>query len=180
MGSLNGQKVAMIIAHEGFRDEELSVPLEMFKREGAEVKIASSSLDMAKGKLGMTVKPDVLYSNINVKDYDAIVFVGGPGSTQYWDDPVAHRIAKDAVSLGKVLAAICAAPPILANAGVLKRKRATCFPSDEGPLIAGHAQYTAKAVEADGTIVTGNGPQSAGIFAKEIVRLLGNKKGENR
>ena len=172
MADLKGKKIAMIIAHEGFRDEELSVPAGIFKKAGADVKIASSSVSAAKGKLGMTITPDLLYSDINAKDYDAVIFVGGPGSSQYWNDPKAHKIVKDAANFNKVLAAICAAPPTLGNAGVLKGKKATCFP-DEGKLLtAAGAEYTARGVEVDGNIVTGNGPQSAKAFAEEVVKLL--------
>ncbi len=172
MADLTGKKIVMIIAHEGFRDEEMSVPLDIFKKYGADVKVASSSLGMAKGKLGMKIKPDILYSDINAKDYDAIVFVGGPGCSVYWNNPKAHKIAKDAAAASKVLAAICAAPPTLANAGVLRGKRATCFPSEGGQLTAGGAKYTANAVEVDGNIVTGDGPDSAEMFAEEIAKLL--------
>lgn len=172
MTDLNGKKIVMIIAHEGFRDEELSVPAGIFEKYGAGVDVASSSLDTAKGKLGMKVKPDILYAEIDVKKYDAVIFVGGPGSPQYWNDSIAHRIAKDAVNLGKVLAAICAAPPTLANAGVLRGKRVTCFPTEKGQLTAAGANYTGKGVEVDGKIVTGDGPQSAKAFAEEIAKLL--------
>lgn len=174
MVDLKDKKIVMIIAHEDFRDEELSVPLDVFKKYGADVKVASSSLSMAKGKLGMKIKPDILYSDIDAKNYDAIIFVGGPGCPVYWNDPKAHKIVKDAAAAGKVLAAICAAPPTLANAGVLKGKRATTFPLPDGEqqLIAGGAKYTAKAVEVDGSIVTANGPQSAKQFAEEIAKLL--------
>jgi protease I len=172
MTDLNGKKIVMIISHKDFRDEELTTPLQIFKKGGADVKIASSSLGMAQGKLGMSIKVDMLYSDIDAAEYDAVVFVGGPGSVQYWNDLTAHKIAKDAVDKGKVLAAICAAPATLANAGVLKGKRATCFPSEKDQLVAGQAKYTGKEVEVDGNIVTGDGPQSAKAFADAIVKLL--------
>ncbi|MDD5449396.1 MAG: DJ-1/PfpI family protein [Candidatus Omnitrophica bacterium] len=172
MGELSAKKIAMIIAHEGFRDEELSVPLEIFKKAGADVKVASTSLESAKGKLGMRITPDVLYTDIDMKDYDAVVFVGGPGSPVYWDDPVAHKIAQAAARPPKVLAAICAAPPTLANAGLLKGKRVTSFPAEKDRLVAKGALHTGKGVEVDGNIVTGDGPRSAAKFAEEIIRLL--------
>lgn len=172
MVDLKNKKIAMIIASKNFRDEELSVPLDVFRRYGADVKVASSSLDTARGKLGMVVKPDILYSDITPKDYDAVVFVGGPGASDYWNDPKAHALSKATLAAGKILAAICAAPATLANAGALKGKRATCFPSEGSQLTAGGAKYTAKGVEVDGGIVTANGPQSAEMFAEEISKLL--------
>ena len=172
MSDLKGKRIALIIADKGFRDEEFDIPFQIFKKHGAEVKTASSLPGMAVGKLGMTVTPDILYSDIKPGDYDALVFVGGPGAVQYWNDSRAHKLAKDAYSAGKVVAAICAAPVTLANAGLLNGKRATCFPSDNEHLKAGGATYTARDVEIDGKIVTGNGPQSAEAFALAIEKLL--------
>lgn len=172
MDELKGKKIVMIIASEGYRDEELNVPLAFFKKRGADITIASSSLKTAKGTFGATAKPDILFSDIDVKNFDAIVFIGGTGSSEYWNDPKAHKIAKEAVSSGKVLAAICIAPATLANAGVLTGKKATVFPSEEAQLVSGGATYTAKGVEVDDKIVTANGPQNAEKFAEEIAKLL--------
>ena len=174
MADLTGKKIVMIIAHEGFRDEELSVPLDIFKKYGANVKVASSSLETAKGKLGMKIKPDILYTDINARDFDAVIFVGGPGGFRYLDDARAHKVAKDTVAGGKVLGAICMASTILSKAGVLEGKKVTVFPSEEDIQIVkeGGAQYTAANVETDGRLVTADGPQSADKFAEAIVRLL--------
>ena len=174
MVDLTGEKIVMIIAHEGFRDEELSVPLDIFKKYGANVKVASSSLETAKGKLGMKIKPDILYTDINARDFDAVIFVGGPGGSQYLDDARAHSVAKDTVAGGKVLGAICMASTILSKAGVLEGKKVTVFPSEEDIQIVkeGGAQYTAANVETDGRLVTADGPQSADKFAREITKLL--------
>jgi len=64
-----------------------------------------------------------LISKINIDNYDAVVFVGGGGATEYFNDSIAHKIVKESIAKGKVLAAICIAPNILANAGVLKGKK---------------------------------------------------------
>ena len=172
METLKSKKIVMIISHSNFRDEELNVPLAIFQNRGADVKVASTSVDIATGKLGAKIKPDLLYSDIDPKDFDAVVFVGGPGSVGYWEDPTAHKIARNMTAQGKVIAAICGAPPTLANAGVLKGKKATCCPGDEEPLIENGATYTAKNVQVDGNIVTADGPQSAKLFAEEITKLL--------
>ena len=174
MDSLNGKKIVMIIASKNFRDEELQVPLAVFKEKGADVKIASSIIGTCVGKLGAKVKSDMFYSAINAKDFDAVVFVGGPGVFDYLNDPKAHKVAQDAAASGKILAAICVAPAIFANAGVLNGKNATVFPSDEDKdiLLKGGANYTGAAVEVDGNIITADGPDSAKKFAEEIVKYL--------
>jgi protease I len=171
--SLQGQSILMIIAHQGFRDEEYQEPRQFFETRGATITVASSSLETAKGALGAQVKPDLLLKDAAVSDYDAIVFIGGPGAQEYWDNPVAHAIAQEAVAQGKVLAAICIAPATLARAGVLKGKNATVFSSEAGTLKACGANYTGASVERDRLIITANGPQAAAEFAEEIAKALG-------
>ncbi|MFQ5814210.1 MAG: DJ-1/PfpI family protein [Anaerolineae bacterium] len=170
--TLQGKSILMIIAHRDFRDEEYKEPRQIFEARGGTVSVASSSLEVAKGALGAQVKPDLLLKDVAVDGYDAIVFVGGPGAQEYWDDPVAHAVAQEAVAQGKVLAAICIAPATLAKAGVLQGKRATVFSSEAGELKARGANYTGASVERDGLIITANGPKAAVEFAEEIAKAL--------
>jgi protease I len=171
--TLQGKNILMIIAHRDFRDEEYKEPRQLFEAKGAAITVASSSLEIAKGALGAQVKPDLLLQDVAVGDYDAIVFVGGPGAQEYWDDPVAHAIAQEAVAQDKVLAAICIAPATLAKAGVLKGKKATVFSSEAEALEACGANYTGVSVECDGLIITANGPQAAAEFTEKIAKALG-------
>jgi protease I len=171
--TLQGKSILMIIAHQGFRDEEYQEPRQVFEARGATVTVASSSLEVAKGTLGAQVKPDLLLKDVVVGDYAAIVFVGGPGAQEYWNDPVAHNIAQEAVAQSKVLAAICIAPATLAKAGVLQGKKATVFSSEAEELKAWGCNYTGASVERDGLIITADGPQAAGEFAEEIAKALG-------
>jgi len=164
----HGKKVVMILAHQNFRDEELFKPREVLQQAGAEVTIASSALTPARGMLGGTVKPDLLVKDVNPQDYDAVVFVGGPGAKEYWEDEKAHEIARLALEKEKIVAAICIAPVTLANAGVLKGKRATVWPSEAGRLRAAGAIYTGRNVETDGRIITADGPQSAERFGQAL------------
>jgi len=172
---LAGKKVLMVIAHRDFRDEEYQVPRRYLEERGAEVRVASSSADTAKGMLGAQVKPDLVLEDVRVDDYDAIVFVGGTGAQEYWDNPTAHAIAREALEKGKLLAAICIAPVTLARAGLLEGKKATVFHSVAGEIKKGGANYTGKSVERDGLLITANGPQAAEAFAAEIARALAGK-----
>lgn len=166
------KRVAMIIAEDGFRDEELLQPKAILEKNGIEVKVASTSLVQAKGMLGAKIKPDILVNDIDVRDFDAIIFVGGIGASQYWDDPVAHQLAQNAFNQNHIVAAICIAPVTLAKAGILKGKRATVFSSEASELKQGGANYTARNVEKDGNIITASGPSAAGEFAEELVKVL--------
>lgn len=161
-----------IIAEDSFRDEELLQPKEILENSGVEVKIASTSLDQARGTLGAMVEPDILVGDINVEDFDAVIFVGGAGSSQYWEDSVAHKIAQDTINQDKILAAICIAPVTLAKAGVLKGKQATVWQSEAGQLKAAGANYTGKSVQIDGKIITGSGPTAAKEFGRAILNAL--------
>ncbi|UCC66012.1 MAG: DJ-1/PfpI family protein [Deltaproteobacteria bacterium] len=162
----------MVIGHSGFRDEELARPKAILEEAGYQVSVASSSLKEAKGMLGARVKPQILLGDVKVADYEAVIFVGGIGAQEFWHDPVAHHLAQEAVSQGKILGATCIAPVILANAGVLRGKKATVWASEEAKLRKKGGQYTGKMVEVDGLIVTATGPRAAEAFEKEILRLL--------
>ncbi|RLA85880.1 MAG: DJ-1 family protein [Deltaproteobacteria bacterium] len=168
-----GRRVLMVIAPEGFRDEELQIPKGEFEKAGYEVVIASSTLGTARGMLGAKVKPQVLLKDVKVEDYDAVIFVGGVGAQYYFNHPEALRIAREAASQEKVLGAICLAPGILARAGVLKGKRATVWRSEAKTLKEKGAIYTGQQVEVDGKVITGNGPTAAPLFASKILEALG-------
>lgn len=162
----------MIIAPSNFRDEELFEPKAILEKSGLEVKVASTSLSVAVGSRGGSAKPDILVSDIRTGDFAGIIFVGGAGSSQYWDDALAHKLAQEAVKQNKVIAAICGASVTLANAGILNGKRATVWPSEGDRLKAKGADYTAQPVEKDGNIITAAGPSAATAFAEEIVKAL--------
>jgi protease I len=167
-----GKKVVLIIAHENFRDEEFFEPKETLESAGVDVTVASSSLGPAKGMLGATAEPDILIDDISVSDYDAVIFIGGSGSREYFDSPVAHSIAREAAASGKLLAAICIAPSTLANAGLLDGRKATCFSSEAGNLRSKGALFTGTPVEKDGMIITAEGPSSVEQFGKALLDAL--------
>ena len=166
------KSVVMVISHKGFRDEELLEPKEVLEKNNIRVKIASTELSQAQGKLGALIKPDILFKEINLSGFDALVFIGGPGSLQYWDDSLAHKLLKDAILSGKIVAGICSAVVTLAKSGILRGKRATVFPGDSQELIDNGANYTAASIEKDGNIITAVGPQAARAFGEEIVKAL--------
>ncbi len=174
--NVTDKKVLMVIASNNFRDEEYAEPRKVLERAGARVTVACSTLSTAKGKLGLEVKPDVLIGNVKEADYDGIVFVGGGGSKEYFESQVAHKLAQSFHGHGKLTSAICIAPAILANAGLLDRKKATSFPSSKEILQAKNAVFTGTGVESDGVIVTGSGPEAAKQFGEKLVEVLGGKK----
>lgn len=169
---LSGKKALLIIAAKDFQDEEFGQPCDLLARLGATVKLACSRKGTAQGVLGRQVTPDFLIGECKADDYDAVIFIGGPGAAEYFNSSAAHALARDAVSKGKVLGAICIAPVTLANAGVLKGKKVTAFPSERDQLVSQGAVFLQQNVVVDGKIVTAAGPQAAREFAETLARLL--------
>ena len=172
LSQLQGKKVVMVVPLKDFWDIELTKVKEIFEQNGLMVTIASSSLKEAKGMFGTTINPDVVLSKVRGALYDAIVFVGGEGAIQYWDDPHAHRLVKTAFKEGKVLGAISIAPITLANTKVLKGRRATVWSTLGKRLEGSGAIYTGNPLEVDGNIVTADSCEAAEEFAKTILSMI--------
>ena len=169
------KRAALIIASENFRDEELFETKRVLDTAGVETVIASSRTGAIRGMLGNVAEAGILVSQLRVDDYDAIIFVGGSGAVEYFDNPVALNIAREAAHKRKVLAAICIAPTVLANAGVLKGVRATSFLSERERLQQAGAIYTGVPVERDRLIITASDPRAAGQFGGAIVDTLAGR-----
>ena len=165
--------VLLIVAQNGFRDEEYFKPKAILEEAGYQVKTGSVKAGTARGKLGGIAKVDVSLSKVKVDDYEAVIFVGGSGSADYFIDKTALKLTADAYQKGKVVGAICIAPGILARSGILKGRKATVFPSEIETLKREGADYTALPVVVDGKIVTANGPEAAEEFGKALVKTLG-------
>jgi protease I len=175
--TLENKKIAMIVASKDFRDEEYFVPKEILEGAGAEVKTVSNQTGTAIGADGGEVEVDLLVSDINSANFDAVVFIGGPGCLENLDNENSYKVAKEIVSQDKVLASICISPVILAKAGILKGKKATVWssPMDKSPvkiLEENGAIFEDKPVVVDGKIITGNGPGAAKEFGEKIVEVL--------
>ena len=165
--------VLMVIAQEMFRDEEYEHPREVFERRGATVTVASVEPGVCKGRFGLTAIADIALGEANAEEYDAVVFVGGGGASIYFDDPLAQSLAVTMYGGGKIVGAICIAPTILANAGLLKGKKATSFPSQEDVLRGAGVLYTGNPVQTDGRIVTAMGPEAAYGFGEAVGNAMG-------
>ena len=164
------KRVLVIIAPKDFRDEEYYEPKEVLEKQ--DIKVITCSLEqIAKSAFGKTQEVDLLL-NEATSDYDAIILVGGQGATIYFNDEEVHSLIKEFFNKGKIVAAICVAPSTLAKAGILKGKRATCFPSVKNNLTENGANYTGEAVTIDKNIITANGPKAAKQFGEEIAKRL--------
>ena len=173
----NKKKVAVIIAFTDFKDEEYFGTKEELEKAGIEIEVVSNLLGTAQGVSGGEVNITKTLKEVNVDDYDGIVFIGGPGALSNLGNSDSYRIAREAVSKNKILAAICISPVILAKAGVLNGKNATVWSSvlDRSPveeLKKNGAIYIDKSVVVDGKIITSNGPSAASEFGRIIAEKL--------
>lgn len=167
------KKILIIIAPINYRDEEYEQPRKVFEENGYAITVASKRVSEATGSIGGRTPIDMDIEDVKPADYDGIVFVGGPGATIYFNDETVLNLAKQAKQLDKVVGAICIAPSILANAGVLNGKKATSFPSEQDNITKNGGTYTQESVTVDGKIVTADGPNSAQVFGEKIVEVLG-------
>lgn len=177
MKNLSNKRAVIIIASDNFRDEEYFESKKVLENKGVELKTASNKLGIARGTKGGEVKIDLLVSNIKVSDFDAIIFIGGPGALQNLDNEFSYALVKTAIEQKKILAAICIAPIILARAGVLKDKEATVWSSSSDRssieiLRQNGVKYINKDVVTDGKIITANGPLAAKSFGEKIAEAL--------
>lgn len=174
---LIGKKALTIIAFRDFRDAEYFVPKAILENTGVEVSTASNQTGTAIGANGGEATVDSFVASVNPADFDAIIFIGGPGALKYLDNENSYRLVRETVSQGKLLASICISPVILAKAGVLEGKRATVWSSimDKSAIKTLErygANYEDKQVVVDGKIITANGPDAAEEFGKEVARVL--------
>ncbi len=173
-GPLSGKKVALVIAPRNFQDREYDAVKKALDAAGASVTVASSQKGAARGMDGAEVLVTRLLKEVKASDFDAVVFIGGPGVIVLWGDSAAQALARDAAAKKKPLGAICLAPVILARAGVLKGKACTVWPDAKavGELKKNGGRYADKPVVTDGLVVTGNGPDAAPAFAQALVSLM--------
>jgi len=174
---LEGKNILMVIASKNFRDEEYFIPYEVFQKEGAKITTASSIEGDIIGIEGGEARSTLILNEVKIKNFDAVVFIGGDGAVEYFNNNDAHRIVQEMENLHKVVAAICIAPIILAKAGILVGRNATVWSSlmnknnikeleDSGCSVSGER------VVKDKKIITADGPAVSKKFAEEIVETI--------
>jgi len=177
---IKNKKALLVIAFRGFKDPEYFITKETLEEAGVETRTASNKKGVAIGADGGDTNIDFVVSDVDINNFDAIVFIGGAGCLKSLDNEKSYTIIQETVLRKKILAAICISPIILAKAGVLKNKKATVWSSvlDRGPtkiLKENGAKYESMPVVIDEKIITANGPSSAEVFGKEILRVLTGK-----
>ena len=162
-------KNIFVFLAEGFEEIEALTPVDVLRRAGLSVQTVSvMDEQVVAGAHGVPVLADKMFAEINPEDAEMILLPGGlPGATNLDAHEGLSQLILDFAEADKPLAAICAAPLVLGNRGLLQGKKATCYPGFETYLQG--AEYTAALVEKDGNIITGKGPGAAMEFAFAIV-----------
>ena len=162
-------KTIFVFLADGFEEIEALTPVDILRRAGLSVKTVSVMEEqVVAGAHGVPVLADVMFDEINAEDAEMILLPGGlPGATNLDAHQGLSQMILDFAKEEKPLAAICAAPLVFGNRGLLEGKKATCYPGFETYLKG--AQYTAALVEKDGNFITGKGPGAAMEFAFAIV-----------
>jgi protease I len=175
-GELKGRKIA-ILATDGFEHVELMDPKKTVEAAGATTEVLSVKDDSIKGwkftDWGDSVRVDKQVIKANIDDYDALILPGGQ------INPDKLRIEKSAVDFvrkfvqsGKPVAAICHAPWMLIEAGVVKGKTVTSYPSVHTDLVNAGANWVDKEVVEDGNLITSRKPDDIPAFSRKVIEVV--------
>ncbi|GFE61281.1 DJ-1 family glyoxalase III [Geobacter sp. AOG2] len=164
---------------DGFEELEAITVIDVLRRAGIEVITAGLHPGPVPSARKVAVIPDTTIDTARADDFDMIILPGGqPGSDNLNADIRIDKLLKDFSAADKLIGAICAAPTVLAAAGLLTGRQATSYPSYREKL--GGAYYLDKTVVEDGKIITSQGPGTAIPFALAVVaRLAGNHTAED-
>ena len=164
-------KIGIFMA-DGCEEIEGLAVVDIMRRVGIEITMISVSDNReVTGSHKITFCTDALKSEVSFEELDGIVLPGGmPGTLKLGEDETVTKTVRDFAAAGKMVAAICAAPSVLGQAGVLQGKNATCHPGFEEKLLG--ATCSAQPVGRDKNVITSRGMGTAIPFALEIVRYF--------
>jgi 4-methyl-5(b-hydroxyethyl)-thiazole monophosphate biosynthesis len=163
---------------QGCEELEAVTITDILTRGGVEVVTAGLDDKPVKASRGMTLLPDVNLEQVIDDDFDMIVLPGGlPGADNLNNDPRIHQLLKRLASEGNYTAAICAAPKVLADAGLLDGRKATSYPGVLDKMDLPRVDVQLERVVVDDKVITSRGPGTAMDFALELVeKLVGHEK----
>lgn len=171
-----GMKRVLCVLENGFEEIEAIAPVDLLRRAGVEVVMAGVSAMALTGKCGITVSADALLGDLSADGFDALFLPGGPAVVELRKNAGVIGLIRDFHGEGKLIAAICAAPLLLKDAGVLDGKSFTAHFSTEGELPA----CTGGRVVLDGSLLTSRGAGTAVELGLAFVGELCGKAAADR
>lgn len=164
--------MVMILLADGFEELEALAPLDVLRRLEVETVLVGVSGKTVRGAHGVELTAERTLNQLKNETPDMVVLPGGmPGAANLEANPMVKALIKRTAEAGKYLAAICAAPMVLGKAGLLRGKRACCYPGFECDLEGAEVCRDARVV-TDGNIITARGPGAAAEFAFELGRIM--------
>lgn len=161
-----------ILLAPGFEEAEALIPADLLRRAGIDVALTALEGDEVPGGHGITVKADLELAHVELPRAEMLVLPGGTqGVANLWNSPSVRALIQEAVDREIPLAAICAAPTILGRLGLLRGKRAVCYPGLEEQLEGAQVLQGARVVK-DGLITTGQAAGSAFDFGLKLIQIL--------
>lgn len=168
-------KKALVVFADGFEEIEAIGTVDVLRRLGVKVTTAALNWKRATGAHGMEISTDASLGEACMGDYDVVVLPGGmPGADNMAADKEVQDLLKRSAERGIIIAAVCAAPFVLAQNGLLAGKKFTMYPGFDDRL--GGLKYRSDKAVRDGNIVTGKGPGALYDFVYEIAVALDLKK----
>ncbi len=162
---------------QGCEELEAVTIIDLLRRAGIEVVSAGLDAEPVRASRGTVLIPDTTLDAALEREYDMVVLPGGlPGADHLDRDPRIHDLLQRMAGAGRYTAAICAAPKVLANAGILEGKRATSFPGVLAETGFPVADVLEAPVVTDGNVITSRGPGTAMDFALELVQTLAGRE----
>src|SRR5437879_3381851 len=157
----------------GFEEIEAVTIIDVLRRAGVTVDVAGTEAGPITGSHGITVTPDRTLAGVDAAAYDLVALPGGmPGTLHLRDDAEVRRVVRELAARGRYTTAICAAPTVLAAAGVTAGRAITSHPSVAAELAQAGTTYRTDAVVADGPVITSRGAGTAIEFALTLVAPL--------
>lgn len=161
---------------QGCEELEAVTIIDLLRRAGINVITAGLDDQPVKASRGTMLVPDTTLDAVMQHEFDMIVLPGGlPGADNLNKDPRIHTLLKQMATAEKFTAAICAAPKVLATAGLLNGKHATSYPGSIDAAETQNMTYEEKAVVIDGKVITSRGPGTAMDFALTLIEKLAGK-----
>lgn len=168
--SANG-KILIVLPQSEFSANEYTELTKIFKGNGFDVEVASSSMGSALGIHGAVVTPNLQSKNVNVENYKAIIFPGGNGVESFYQDTTIYQMIKQADKKAIVIGALSLAPTLLAKAGILEHHNVT---GEYSPIFEdSNATYKGSTVEISGNIITAKDSDATIEFAFAVIKKLG-------
>jgi protein deglycase len=162
------KKRVLCLLADGFEEIETVTPIDLLRRAGVEVVIAALGQEISTGRCGIRVIADVLLADVDPSSFDMLFIPGGPGVGLLRSDGRPAQLAREFCAGGKPVAAICAAPLVLMDAGLLAGKRFTAYHSVREELGGGLDER----VVIDGGLITSRGAGTAMDFAMAMITAL--------